>query len=1096
MLQLNFVRIVLKNLIFYRRQNLAIVCGIIISTAVLTGALVIGDSVKHSLINITQNRLGKTCFALQIREQFFRFKLANDLVNVAQTCAVAVLQQSGSVVNTQTNNKLNQVQVIGIDENFSSFWNVEPIILKDDEVSISTNIAQYLNLKIGDDIILKIPKSTLAPQNAPFVAEKETVVSLRLKIKSIVDENSFGRFSLKANQTSPNNIFVSYKFLSQKLELSGYANIILVTQNKTNSINEKILNQALNKVWKTDDIGLKFNRLDSNNHFEIISERIFISENEAKAIKSTLPEAKPVLSYLVNEFKIKDKTTPYSFVAATENNLKENEIIINQWLADDLNTKTGDSVQLKYYLMGALRKLHEDSAKFVVKQIIPTENDLVDRKMMPNFPGMSNVGNCRDWETGATIDLKKIRTKDEKYWNDFKGTPKAIISIDKAHKLWANQFGGYTAFRLDYPVSNVYNLQTEIIKKLNPANFGLTFMPVLNQGLLAASNSTDFGQLFLSLSFFIIAAALLLSTLLFSLQLQNRLRETGVYSTLGFTKNQIFKIIFFEAILITIAGCLIGAFAGITYDKLIITGLNTLWQNAVQTTILKVFIFPSTIITGGISGIFLILIILFFILKSKLKNNTIDLITGNVLLINKTSKFKQNLINIICIGSFFMTIVSLIFLFTTNQFDNSEMFLTTGALFMIAGISFTFFILKKIQGRQNIVNTLMLCAIKNASLKKSRTLTTITLLALGIFSIVITAANRRTFFETENNRKSGTGGFTFWTETSIPILYDLNSIEGKKRFTLNDEPLLQNIRFVQLHRLDGTDASCLNLNQVMQPNILGVNPDYFDSLQVFNIINSLPEVDTKHPWLYLNKITNDSIIPAFADQSVITWQLQKNLGDTLTYQNEAGKKIKLRLLAGLDNSIFQGHILINEKILLRNYPLLAGTKIMLIDGKITDKKAVNDRLTNLFDDYGITIKTTSQKLADFNAVENTYLSVFVLLGTLGVVLGTIGLGIVILRNIQERKRELALYLSLGYTKKHIHKLLFIENGFIFIVGLSIGILSAFIGILPSLLSPAFTVPLKYLFVIITIIIANGFLWIYVSTQTALKGNLIEALRTE
>ncbi len=64
---------------------------------------------------------------------------------------------------------------------------------------------------------------------------------------------------------------------------------------------------------------------------------------------------------------------------------------------------------------------------------------------------------------------------------------------------------------------------------------------------------------------------------------------------------------------------------------------------------------------------------------------------------------------------------------------------------------------------------------------------------------------------------------------------------------------------------------------------------------------------------------------------------------------------------------------------------------------------ISDVLSQSLIDYGIEITPTSQRLAAFNSVENTYLTVFMALSGLGFIIGTIGLGIILLRNVQERK---------------------------------------------------------------------------------------------
>ena len=53
-------------------------------------------------------------------------------------------------------------------------------------------------------------------------------------------------------------------------------------------------------------------------------------------------------------------------------------------------------------------------------------------------------------------------------------------------------------------------------------------------------------------------------------------------------------------------------------------------------------------------------------------------------------------------------------------------------------------------------------------------------------------------------------------------------------------------------------------------------------------------------------------------------------------------------------------------------------------------------------DFGADATGTAERLAQFHRVENTYLSTFQALGGLGLILGTMGLATVLLRNVLER----------------------------------------------------------------------------------------------
>ena len=72
------LRLLLRNLHYFRAANLAVIAGMAIATAVLTGALLVGDSVRGSLRELAIQRLGPIDFAL-VAPRFFHESLAERL---------------------------------------------------------------------------------------------------------------------------------------------------------------------------------------------------------------------------------------------------------------------------------------------------------------------------------------------------------------------------------------------------------------------------------------------------------------------------------------------------------------------------------------------------------------------------------------------------------------------------------------------------------------------------------------------------------------------------------------------------------------------------------------------------------------------------------------------------------------------------------------------------------------------------------------------------------------------------------------------------------------------------------------------------------
>ena len=136
---------------------------------------------------------------------------------------------------------------------------------------------------------------------------------------------------------------------------------------------------------------------------------------------------------------------------------------------------------------------------------------------------------------------------------------------------------------------------------------------------------------------------------------------------------------------------------------------------------------------------------------------------------------------------------------------------------------------------------------------------------------------------------------------------------------------------MQFDRLEGDDASCLNLNQAQRPRILAVNSAVFDSAGAFSFVRLLPGFSSEHPWKGLEIAFNDSTYPAFADQNVIQYSLKKKLGDTLIYLNESGKHSDWYWQEPLIIQFFRGISLFLIRYSEDNFHLPEDPKPYLID---------------------------------------------------------------------------------------------------------------------------------------------------------------------
>jgi ABC-type antimicrobial peptide transport system permease subunit len=264
----------------------------------------------------------------------------------------------------------------------------------------------------------------------------------------------------------------------------------------------------------------------------------------------------------------------------------------------------------------------------------------------------------------------------------------------------------------------------------------------------------------------------------------------------------------------------------------------------------------------------------------------------------------------------------------------------------------------------------------------------------------------------------------------------------------------------------------------------------------FSFVSRDDHLDEELPWSSLEKDL-PGLIPAIADQTVIQWGLGKGVGDTLVYSNERGEPMKLLLVGGLSASVFQGSVIISEKNFLENFPSSSGSNVFLIEGDPGRSEEIASDLGATFRDLGWEMDRTESRLAEFNSVTNTYLSIFLIMGTFGMILGTIGLAVILIRNIQDRRYEFALMTATGFSQRKIRAMINGEYSVLLLTGILGGYITAVISTLPVFVGPASEVSLSFLGILTVLILLNGLAWIWFLSAFHLRRlKIAEDLRNE
>jgi putative ABC transport system permease protein len=1121
--------LIARGLRFHWRSHLAVGAGALVATAVLVGALVVGDSVRYSLRAMAIERLGLIESALVASESTFRATLAHNLEEAApDTAFAAVLQVRGTAAREDGTARINQIQVLGVDEKFrelSGYRSAPRSALAANSVAVSERTARQLHVSVGDSILLRFEKPTAVPLDAPLSGEEDTSLAVHVTIKAIAGASDFGRFSLQANQVPPFNVFVDRAWLQQQLDLKGRANVMLAGAGEhADRIDIGLPNKLLAAKWTLADAELQVRAIPDRRGAELLSKRVFLDPAVAPAAAKE-PGALGILTYFATELRVGEHATPYSMVTAVgplaagdslappgnipaqcagllPAGMADDEIVINSWLAEDLGAKPGDALDMTYYVIGPTKRLETRSARFRVRAVVPIEGPAADRSLMPDFPGIADAENCRDWKPGAPVDLKKIRKKDEAYWDQYRGTPKAFVTLAAGQKMWANRFGNLTAIRFPECEGPPEALEARLQSRLDPREFGLYFQPVRERALAAAENATDFGGLFLGLSIFLVAAAAILAGLLFALGVQERTEETGTLLALGIPRRRVRRLYLAEGACVAVAAGIAGSVAGLAYTKAMLIGLSTVWQSAVGSSDLRFHAEPLSVALGAIGGVVVALAAIAMAVRRQARAPARELLAAGAeaelaLAAPPRARVWLGLAIAAATGIAALAILPLARGATGEK--AAGVFFGVGSLLLVGLLSACHSLLSSLAlGSGRGPADLAAQALRNAARRRGRSLATIAVLACGVFLVIAVGAFYQGPQADPSVRASGAGGFALFGETSLPVLADLNTAEGRRAFALparfEDE-----VKFVPIRVHEGDDASCLNLNRPQQPRLLGVRPEELASREAFAFAATaagLPGAAGKNPWLLLARWPGDETVPAIADQTTLEWSLRKAVGDTLDYTDERGRTFHMRIVGALRNSVLQGSLIISEDAFIEKFPSESGYRMLLIDAAPGQADEVARTLSPQMSDVGLAVQTTGARLAAFSAVQNTYVAIFQVLGGLGLILGSIGMGIVVTRNIMERRSELALLRAVGFPMRSLYRMILWEHWLLLVLGMGVGLAAAILAVWPALRSSGGATPYLLPAALVAAVPASGVLWTLLATRLALRGPLLAALRNE
>jgi putative ABC transport system permease protein len=1163
-----------------------------ISTAVITGSLVAGDSLEHLVYISTFENLGEVDQVIQ-GSGFFNYDyysaISEDPSVLTEIDGHApVILIPVALKSIESGLRDNKAQLFGYDQNINSLGNFEnkknsktltnqDLDLDKNEIIINELLADKIKVKENEKVRLIITNPLFRQDSVYSSTSGLNAIERTLTVRYIVEHTGLGRLQLDGRTRDTSNIFMNLKDLQKIMGIGNKINSILVSNSgdkysgyKNDDKVSKVLTKCLDEEIGYEELGFELNSTGTdylrlgNNGDIFFEDEIYDKLLEVHNEPDLDFYSSPILTYFVNSIYHNDTNRIINFSVVTgldfgsdskfgdfvvepsesdlgaevpnseENqeilDLANDEIVLLDWAAEQLDATVDDKLIMEYMVMDRLFNIDNITHEFTIKYIINLSGKAADKYLMPPFPGLEGEVDCVNWEPPFDINLDRITGPDREFWFEHSGTPKAYISLSQAQELWGTNLGSFSMIKLKSTSStkNILQLKNEIGNNLNDSlgfsDAELNIIQVKADSLATASGMAILPMMFLAFSSAIIIAGIALIITIFLLIADSRKSDFGIFRAIGSKKGQVIKLYLFEGLIYSIIAGILGVIIGLILGSGLVFALNSIWSSAVQGYDIPVFFKPVSLLIGFVIGFIISLITIYLTARHIANKNITSALYGVSEPLKKTSKVlilggifilslgviclalglipslsesltdfqigkyyywlfapfllllgigifsgyfisdrfrRQRSISIITSIIIIYTILYSILIMPEPNAPIVELFFIIGFVLVLSLILLTSVnlqnlvnIIIRIFSNKNKASPVARYALQNPTRHPVRTGQNITIFTLVIFllaalSINIAIQQASLGSVTYEER----GGYDIIGESAVPIAIDLEDPKQRLENDIND-PVVNNVTVTEIKLVGPPGGTCSNMNVRYPPRLLGVGSQFI-SENKFRFMESLSNTnDHRENWLELEKNIdeNNGRIPIAVDYNTLVWIYNSALGDIFEIQDESGSTIKLEVIGILENTVFGGTFIMSQSNLESLYPKSAEYRYILFKLKPGIKASAEHVAADLeraLFKYGLDAQPISELILENREYERSFMELFQAFLGLGLILGIVGLGVVTTRTVAERKFEIGVLRTLGFTRKMIMKSFLIELSFITLLALGLGLL---VGIISSYLA--------------------------------------------
>lgn len=597
--------LLLRSLRHHAPAHLAAAAGVAAATAAIVAALLVGVAMREGLQYRALQRLGPVTHVVSpphgLDADIARplCDLAKDMRHGGQFATV-VLAADGTCSEADGDATLPRVRLIGVEWNWA-YLRGGQTMPNDDSCLVSHAVADALGLQIGSEVVLSVERVQAAADGTLFAQHRRDrrIATLRAVVADVIEDHGLGHVApWRDLPPGPlRAVWLDRARLAAAVGASGRVSDLLFS-----GWDPAPTVAALRAAATPADLGLRVRAIGSAVRVEAVDLLL------DPAVAAALPEARRSSLYLADRIACGTRSASYAMVASLDPFPAgaavpdEDGVVLDRWLADDLQAAVGDQVELALPVPDGAGGYPLTLVQLRVEGVVATGGPWTDRDLVPLLPGITDADDLAHWDAPFPVELARVTPRDDQWWAQHRAAPKAFLHPRRMERIWSAAGGrGRFLTGLDLP-GDPAAVSQRLVAALAPSYAGFAAQPVHEQALAAATGSTDLGGLFLGLGIFIVAAGLGLAGVVMRLDTVRRAGEAGTLRACGWSAAAVRRLHAAEGALTACVGAAAGALLGVALAALLLHLLAGPWAAAGGGVPLRLRWDVTAIGAGGAAG--------------------------------------------------------------------------------------------------------------------------------------------------------------------------------------------------------------------------------------------------------------------------------------------------------------------------------------------------------------------------------------------------------------------------------------------------------------------------------------------------------------